>query len=304
MIRAATSRPDFLYNMFMFLKNGPRRLIHAGLSALVLLLTWLGVRALAQSSASSVWKIVGIAGAAGICLLVALSWLWPLLQRRDDSRTLSPFALLFLSYLLPILALAFPLWMASWLLREETPGLYTGSPWLLLLQGGILAMILLPRDLLSSLNVGPRETAWSHAVLAGSGLWLLGAFACSLVSRVLSEIGAPPSPPPAALMAVVALFSVLILPPAEEILFRKLLPESLETALVRFTPAVSRTMAWAGSAALFATLQLRPLLWLPAFLVGIGLSALAEHTGRMRECILAHMVINSLALLLNWTTIL
>jgi membrane protease YdiL (CAAX protease family) len=91
---------------------------------------------------------------------------------------------------------------------------------------------------------------------------------------------------------------------SEELFFRKMLPETMLSIAPKLNSAQNQILLWVISATIFASVQIRPLLWLPAFFLGIGLSALAEHTGRLRECILAHALFNLLALALNWAVIL
>jgi membrane protease YdiL (CAAX protease family) len=292
--------------------KAPRWLVPllAALSAVLLAGIWFGLRRLAAANdVPPGIKIGAIAAAAACCLVLALAWLWPILRQQRRNKRLGSSGILILVYVLPVLALIVPLRLAALFLPsadvwENTQNwLRLGPPWLLLIQGGLLAAALLPRGLRMVLSMGKR-IQWIPALLTGTGMWLLCAFTLSLLA-ISSGLTVQPEPLPSPVLLAVALVSaLLILPLGEELFFRKILPESLRALSSRPAFLERRLLLWAASAAIFATLQARPLLWLPAFFLGLGLSALAEHTGRLRECVLAHAVFNLLALGLNWAAIL
>jgi membrane protease YdiL (CAAX protease family) len=293
-------------------KNRPRWLIPllAAVSIAFLIgLGWSIHRLVEAPDIPTGLKISGIAASAGGCLLLALAWLWPVLRRQRKRQPLNVIELLLLVYLFPILALIVPLRLVGALLpsaevtTNASSWLRPGPPWLLLIQGGLLAAALLPRRKQALEDASEGPTHWILAILAGTGTWLLSAFIFSFLARGAGPAGLP-EPLPAASLFVLAVFSALvILPLGEEFFFRRLLPETILRVWPRLNAAKYSLFLWIVTSAMFATLQARPLLWLPAFCLSLGLSALAEHTGRLRECILAHAVFNLLALALNWATI-
>jgi membrane protease YdiL (CAAX protease family) len=292
--------------------KAPRRLVPAlaALSAFLLAGLWFGLRRLAAADAVPPGlKIGAIAAAAGSCLVLALAWLWPVLRQQRRNKRLGSGGILILVYILPVLALIVPLRLAALFLPSadvwENPQnwLRLGPPWLLLIQGGLLAAALLPRGLQMILSIR-KQIQWIPALVTGTGVWLLCAFTLSLLARGSGLVVQPEPLPTPGLLAVVLVSALLILPLGEELFFRKILPESIRAISPRLPFLERRVPLWAVSAAIFATLQARPLIWLPAFFLSLGLSALAEHTGRLRECVLAHAVFNLLALGLNWAAIL
>lgn len=179
------------------------------------------------------------------------------------------------------------------------PALFPGQPWLFLWQALILAF--LGRPLIQQ-SVAARSLSWFPSVpfglLAGLALGLLAAFAYSLTVARL-ENSAPASlfvvtaEIPALVRVVTLVVALTVAPWAEERFFRGEL-------LARWQPRLGRAGAALATAALFATLQLRPLLWLPAFLAGLGLAFLAQSTGRLREAVLAHAAANLVVYFLGW----
>jgi membrane protease YdiL (CAAX protease family) len=293
--------------------KAPRWLVPvlAALSAVLLAALWFGLRRLAAANdISPAVKISVIAVAAGCCLVLALAWLWPLLHQRRNTKRLGSSGILILVYILPVLALAIPLRLAAFFLpsadvRESTQNwLRLGPPWLLLIQGGLLTAALLPSGLRKLAPSGGKPLQWIPALLAGIGLWLLSSFTLNLIAHNAGFVAQPEPLPALGLFAAAVVSALVILPLGEEFFFRKVLPESILAIIPQPVLREYPILLWAISAAIFATLQARPLLWIPAFFLSLGLSALAQHTGRLRECILAHAVFNLLALVLNWATIL
>ena len=280
----------------------------AGLTAGLLGGLWLGLSRLAAAEGIPAGvKIGAILLASALCLVLALSWFWPILNQRRRGKRTGAGGIMVLVYLLPFLALAVPLRLAGLFLPSATVGevrfawLQPGPPWLLLIQGGLLAAALVPSGLAEIKNALSRPIGWPGVLLVGSALWLNGAFTFGLLSRAAGIEFQPALPAEPGLRVAAAASALLILPMGEELFFRRILPARLHALLPGATGPLP---VWLLSAALFATLQARPLLWIPAFLFSLGLSALAEHTGRLRECVLAHSLYNLLALCLNWTTIL
>lgn len=280
----------------------------AGLTAGLLGGLWLGLGRLAAAEAIPAGvKIGAILLASALCLVLALGWFWPILNQRRRGKRIGAGGIMVLVYLLPFLALAVPLRLAGLFLPSATiwenrfAWLQPGPPWLLLIQGALLAAALVPSGLPEVKAALGQAVRWPSVLLAGSGLWLSAAFAIGLLSRASGLEFQPAAPEDPGLRIAAAASALLILPMGEELFFRRLLPARLHA----FLPGATGPLpAWLLTAALFATLQARPLLWIPAFLFSLGLSALAEHTGRLRECVLAHALYNLLALCMNWTMIL
>lgn len=171
-------------------------------------------------------------------------------------------------------------------------------------------------------------------LLAGLGLWLAAAFIYGLLVSPFSAGDAALSQQPV-LRTLGLLVALTLAPWAEERFFRQQLllawrPRGL-SVLAKHSrgfripvggrkeppqskiprsgvedPALagrSRMGALGASlvtAALFATVQARPLLWLPAFLLGLGLAGLVLRTGRLAPAMLAHALFNGLIYLLGW----
>jgi hypothetical protein len=133
--------------------------------------------------------------------------------------------------------------------------------------------------------------------LAGLGLWLVAYFCYNLLTPPAPRLPDPNIPGalpglPFALQAAVIFIALAVAPWAEETFFRG-----------RLLPLWQTKMGVWGmllAAAIYATLQLRPLLWLPAFILAVGLSLVMRASGRLAPAILAHIVFNLLMLLVGW----
>jgi membrane protease YdiL (CAAX protease family) len=272
---------------------------------------WLAVRLLFGTPTLPVLWQIGILVSAALLSLVggfAALIAGRLIPRLSGA--ISTWTILAVAYLVPPLALVAPVWLLTRFLPASVLGqgnasptllLRPGLPWLFLIQTGFLALVMLawfaiPRRPWSNLPPAPKGL-WPVSVMAGLGLWLISVFSASLLAH-LTRLGSLSEPAPSSLfLTITILAALLVVPAAEEYFFRRLLIE-------RWQPRLGQLGAGIASAALFATLQGRPLLWLPAFLFGLGLHGLVASTGRLRAAILAHMLFNGLALALNWVMIL
>lgn len=180
--------------------------------------------------------------------------------------------------------------------------LFAGQPWLFLWQALILAFLGIPLVQERGGRAIPlsakRPPEWLSGLLGGAAIALLSGFLFS-ISRVwventfaAVEITRPMEVAPL-IRWVTLLIGLAIAPWAEERFFRGEL-------INRWQPRLGAWGAVFASAALFATLQLRPLVWLPAFLAGIGFSWLTQIYGNPRAAIAAHMVVNALLFALGW----
>jgi membrane protease YdiL (CAAX protease family) len=281
---------------------------------------WLAIRFVTSSSSfSASWKIGLLVMAAVLCLLASIAGILSifLTLRRPVPRPPTPLIVALFAYIFPAFALVFPFWLATRFFSNTAGSmpslliswLQPAPPWLFVGQTGLLAVAVVVWFLLPGKvwrNILPLERPiWMLGILAGVGLWLLATFASTLISglafrlfSVLSPAAAPTLdtiPLPAFSLAVFV--ALVIAPPAEEYLFRHLLIQSWQ-------PRLGTLAAAAASSALFATLLGRPLLWVPAFLLGMGLHTLTETTGHLRAAIFAHVIFNILALCVNWSAIL
>ena len=180
--------------------------------------------------------------------------------------------------------------------------LFPGQPWLFLWQALILAFLTIPPlqttspQALQTGRVSPP--AWLSGLLGGAAIALMCAYLFS-ISRawVESAWAAAEMTQPLEIAPLIRwatfLTGILIATLAEEFFFRGEL-------ISRWQPRWGSVGAALASAALFAALQLRPLLWLPAFLAGIGFSWLIQAQGGLKSAIVAHTVVNLLLFALGW----
>lgn len=278
-------------------KKYPRLpLVLAALPLLILLSV--ALYSLKQSSQLSIeWRLFLMLSAALLSLWIGLGGISLILKRQgrslDDS--LYIVIILVLAYLIPALIFVIPDWIIP-----STDGipriarLAAGQPWFYLWQALALTgsgFIRLPNKLTHSISDKPAfHWQLTISLLAGLTAWLIAAFIYGLLSTPFPGI---PTPPSDILQAALLSVSVLIAPWAEERFFRgEILP--------KWEASHGRTRAILFSAALFATVQLRPLLWLPAFVVGLALAELALRTRRLIYPILAHALVNLLFFLIGW----
>jgi membrane protease YdiL (CAAX protease family) len=265
---------------------------------------------IASSEIPGQWKLDLMVGLALISMSVGLAAiLFPLRRRLRAWKGLVP-ALLGGCFLLPTVALLVPHGLVDryLLLQPEllSPDYWRNlfspaPPWLLIIQVSTL-WVFLPicfdlRAWLAGFSIRGLLRWVFPSILAGMGLWLIGTFLFSL-SMAGFHIPQPVRPPLSIPLNLLLWGAALVIAPVtQELLFRKMLVQQLSQKMPLF---------WAClvSAALFATLQMRPLLWLPAFVLGLGLSLLFQSTGKLRTVILAHAVINVLTIFLSWTAIL
>ena len=270
---------------------------------------WILTSALRDPRLDTAWK-VELLGAAACFFLIggAAAFFAARTARAGKERSGGPGRMLLLAYLLPVLLVGMPA-LALTMLEAWAPGgsgeaglvsalLGPRPPWLLFTQAAGL-LTLLGWGAARRMFVPDAQTAgyaWIiPAVLGGGGLWLVGSFVRGLLSNRVTF----PEPPalgslPPALVAWTVVSGLVILPLAEEMLFRRALPAAWQSRL-----GVSGAVL--ASCAVFALLQGRPLLMLPAFVAGLGFDHLARRTGRLESAVVAHAVWNALALIAGWT---
>jgi len=96
---------------------------------------------------------------------------------------------------------------------------------------------------------------------------------------------------------ILVIVALCIAPWAEELTFRGQIKSYWISKFGSFWPAL-------GCATVYATLLLRPLFWIPAFCLSLGLSELTRHTRSLVPAILAHMIINAIVLIFGWWMVL
>ena len=287
--------------------------------AALIALVWLPLRLAFSSVHFSVEaKLALLAGLALLFLLVGLAGLQIVIHRRrgQTERPLQGIPVLLvlgLAYLVPVLAFVVPV-VLDGLSNLSDPVLQqaAGQPWVFLWQALILAVFTAfqfwqqsrtqPAESGHLLKMAPLsfDTLLSGP-LAGLGLWLVAYFCYNLLTPRpphLPGASLPAGLPalPFALHAAVIFIALAIAPWAEESFFRG-----------RIQPLWQSKMGVWGlllAAAFYATLQFRPLLWLPAFILALGLGLVTRLSGRLAPAILAHMVFNLLMLLVGWQMVL
>jgi membrane protease YdiL (CAAX protease family) len=271
--------------------------ISGGLAAMLIL--YVGLRlVLASQSFSAEWKLGLIFSIAMLFLLGGLAGLDLALRRalRPARREVSLPVVFVLAYLLPGLVFVVP---------ELGKVPFTAFPgeaftWYFIWQAlfmGAYQLNRLRKSMAGSTVQTLRRrlpTALISGGMLGLGLWLVGTFLISVFTAQLPEAVTYPIAP---LMKVVVLAAALVVAPwAEEMFFRRQLIE-------QWQPRLGIWGASLVSAAIFATLQVRPLLWLPAFLFGLGAGVLAQRTKSAWAPAAAHLVFNALMLILAWNAV-
>lgn len=292
-------------------RHSPPLLFAAVLLALTLsLLRWV---VLAEGLPAQT-RLGALAFAAALCLLVGIGSLgWLLSWRRGDvprfGMALPIWALMLLAYGLPLVLLLLPEW-AVFLIRPEAEGwksllggagLSAGQPWLFLWQTMVLAGYRLMRSnpVIASKETPPKFWLAALSLLIGLGLWLVSMYAFGLMTALpfflsAGALNAPPLPP--ALSIPFGLVAVLLAPWAEESFWRAELFQ-------RWIKPLGASGSALAGAVLFAVFQFRPLLFLPALLLGLGTALLTHQTRRLYPAVLAHMLFNFFMLLLGWNRV-
>ncbi|MDX9864600.1 MAG: type II CAAX endopeptidase family protein [Anaerolineaceae bacterium] len=278
-------------------KNHPRLSLLLAVLPLLVILSALLFSLNQSPQLTMEWRLLLMLTAALLSLWIGLGGISLILKRQGRSLDHNVYIVitLVLAYLIPAVIFVLPDWLIPF--AVETPPaarLAAGQPWFYLWQALALAGSGFIR-ISGRLTLSPAKQLAFHwqltlSLLTGLTAWLFAAFLYALLS---TPFPVEPDPPSDILQAALFIVSVLIAPWAEERFFRgEILPA--------WEDSHGRTPAILFSAALFATLQLRPLLWLPAFVIGLALGELALRTRRLIYPILAHALINLLFFLLGW----
>jgi membrane protease YdiL (CAAX protease family) len=278
-------------------KKHPRLPLFLAALSLAVLLSVL-LYSLNQSPQLSIeWRLLLMLSASLLSLWIGLGGISLILKRQgralDDN--LYIVIILVVAYLIPALIFVIPDWLVPSI--DEMPGIArvaAGQPWFYLWQALALSGSVFIRIRGKQTRPTPDKPAFhwqlTISLLAGLTAWLIAAFIYSLLS---TPFPATPTPPSDIMQAALLSVGVLIAPWAEERFFRG-------EILAKWEASYGRTRAILFSAVLFATVQLRPLLWLPAFVVGLALAELALRTRRLFYPILAHALVNLLFFLIGW----
>ncbi|MDR3575357.1 MAG: CPBP family intramembrane metalloprotease [Anaerolineaceae bacterium] len=282
-------------------------------------LVWLPLRlAFSIPDFSLEGKLAVLAGLALLFLLAGLAGITIVLRRRrgraDQQLQNTPILLvLSLAYLVPVLAFVVPeILNGRTNISDPVLQKAAGQPWVFLWQALILAVFMAfqywqQSRSLSGMAGQPLKVTpltidnFLAGPLVGLGLWLVSYFCYNLLTPPAPHIPDPTLEVtlpalPFALHAAVIFIALAVAPWAEESLFRG-----------RIFPRWQAKIGVWGlllSAALYATLQFRPLLWLPAFILALGLSLVVRASGRLAPAVIAHIVFNLLMLLVGWQMVL
>ena len=290
------------------------------LAALALIvLVWLPLRlAFSAANFSIEAKMALLAGLALLFLLAGLAGINIVLRRRSAQavRPLQAIPILLvlaLAYLVPLLAFVIPE-ILNGRTNSSDPVLQqaAGQPWVFLWQALILAVFMAfqfwqqsrtqPTGAGQQLKIAPITLdTFLAGPLVGLGLWLVAYFCYNLLTPPAPHIPDPTIPTtlaalPFALHTALIFIALAVAPWAEETFFRG-----------RLLPLWQTKMGGWGlilAAAAYATLQFRPLLWLPAFILALGLSLMVKASGRLAPAVMAHIVFNLLMLLVGWQMVL
>jgi membrane protease YdiL (CAAX protease family) len=268
--------------------------ITAGLAALLLL--YAGLRlVLASRTLAAEWKLGLIFSIAMLFLLGGLAGMDLALRRvlRPARREISLPLVFCLAYLLPGLVFLAPAVGRVPLL--SFPG--DSFAWYFIWQALVMGAYQLNR-LRQAVGANPwpvmrrrLPAAMLSGGMSGLGMWLAAVFVISILTAQLPEAVTFPI---SKLMRVVMLLAALgVAPWAEEMFFRRQL-------LQQWQPRLGQMGAGLLSALIFAVLQARALLVIPAFLFGLGAAVLAQRTRSALAPAAAHFVFNLLMLILGW----
>jgi membrane protease YdiL (CAAX protease family) len=241
-----------------------------------------------------------ISGTAYLFLLAGISGLRiaHLQRSKESAQAFTWLQVIVLAFIAPLLIIWLPdlvVIYVTWTTQQSSPIVFSqeGHPWLPVLQAIALFILLLANG---DIHLAVKIPKLSRSTLAeitlwGIGLWLILIFSARLADLFLpiKEAAGLSGSPILVLIATIA--GLVLLPVGEEIFFRGRL-------LAQWQSRFGLTTGGLLTAAIFALAGMRPVLWLPAFLIGIGLNWLAAKGQGLPAPILAHAVINLFVLLI------
>ena len=254
------------------------------------------LRAVIRSgSVSETLKVMALITAALGVLVFGLAIIGDHFIRKTSWKWDSPAFIILWVYLLPT-AFFFCMCLAFTITAPNIWTTQTGFflilvnriPLLFLWQALMLAWFMLRVKKLNPVQIFPLTAEeMVLAGLAGIGLALAAIFVISIQSNLIPSIQSLDRGFPQSAMLlrwVFFLAAVSLIPWAEEEFFRGILPDGL-------SPRLGQTGSVAVAAILFALLQFRLTLFLPALILGLGLSLLRVQSG-MKTAIAAHAIFN------------
>ena len=254
------------------------------------------LRAVIRSgSVSETLKVMALITAALGVLVFGLAIIGDHFIRKTSWKWDSPAFIILWVYLLPT-AFFFCMCLAFTITAPNIWTTQTGFflilvnriPLLFLWQALMLAWFMLRVKKLNPVQIFPLTAEeMVLAGLAGIGLALAAIFVISIQSNLIPSIQSLDRGFPQSAMLlrwVFFLAAVTLIPWAAEEFFRGILPDGL-------SPRLGQTGSVAVAAILFALLQFRLTLFLPALILGLGLSLLRVQSG-MKTAIAAHAIFN------------
>lgn len=254
-----------------------------------------------------VWALIGL----GLSLLSMGVLAVELLKRRPTATPslFSPWRIFLLVYLVTPVVLVFPLWVVTLGLGIAAPSLSNinrqqvfslPAPWVWLIQGGILFLLLLPKIIPLRQWKFPFQKPFLYlgvSLILGWMLALISLYGYHLEVRLFGIDPVVLFPINRTSHWLAGILMIFILPVSEQLFFRKFLFQALSE---RFS---SQKAVWL-SAFLFAVVQGRPLLFLPALIFSLVLQWWTDTSGDLRTAILTHAIANAFILAMNWTLVL
>jgi len=281
------------------------RLAHSVLPVLILMAllaatVWIGLNLSAYRSVELpvLEQLSLISGLAYLFFLAGLSGLRIAFRQRNKlpARTYSWVLIFLLAFIIPLVISWLPGLVIFAVTSATRPFDLAGfltirQNWLPTLQA-VALMILLLSDgeiRIDALSPAPDAPMLANAAVWGMGLWLVLVFSLRLLGALLplGDSAIPASP--LWLVAIMAPAGMVLLPVGQGILFRGRL---LAAWQARYGPTAGSLLC----AAVYALACMRPALWLPAFLVGLGLNWLAARGQGLRLPVMAHAVMNLIIL--------
>jgi membrane protease YdiL (CAAX protease family) len=264
-------------------------LIYFALIPAACLLGWLLIKIVIETPDTTfLQKVITLFALTVIAFLIGLAgFRLTALANRDPRRTPNLLIVFATIYFIPGLLFGAATIHSPGLIWR--PGL--GMPWLYFWQNIILLIILLrERDHAAPTKFDRRVLIFS--LFLGAGVGICSAFVIGLLDSIsLVSYHAPQLSPVSYIL--IMFVSIFVAPLAAEMVFRKRL-------LDLWQPSWGFTKAMLASSIVYAFLQLRPLVILPAFILGCCLSWLYWYTKKLVYPIIAHLVFNILMLVLGW----
>ena len=280
----------------------------AAVTAALLALVWTALRlALTSPDLSLPFKLAALLISAAACLIIGLGGLWSFIRLRKGLHLLpaSLGAALGIVYLAPFLALLLPEWLAhgqhlsapAAVQALFSPPTTTSWIFVYLYQAFLLGVFSIryrgAGALPSAEPPAPGSRFWQGllSVCPGAAVWLTGQFIFQLLLPHFNLPALGVADAPLLLKALISAAALLVMPWTSGRFFFFLLR-------TRFGAEQGLLFAL-----LFAVLQFRPAVFIPAFLFALCAREIAVRTGRLTPVAAAYTVFNLLMLLFNWNLV-